>query len=542
MIQKKYQRRLERGEALPVEHGTIVKKWGSKIPVCIVYPNTYYIGMSNLAVHILYKTLNTIPEVVCERCFFEEGEEPISIESRRPLSSFELVFFTISFELDYINIPEMLRLSSIKFYSKDRKEADPIIVAGGICVMANPEPIYNFIDLFLMGDIETTVRQFMEKYFVIRENKRDEIIGGLSAFDWVYYPKRLGVSYRENGVIEAFSPDDFKVMVNRYKGKNLGVSSIITDKTEFSNMLLIEGTRGCPSRCPFCLLGNTYRFIYDDISSLQTDIKDIGIIGGGVSFHPRIVEVMQELKEMGKRVHLPSLRIDEVPLPVIELIKDEVKTLTFGIEAGTERLRRFIGKPLTDNEIFERIETILSIKPFRLKLYFMVGLFGETLEDIDGIVEFAKHVKHIMVKKGAKRGFVGSITVHASPFVPKPSTPFQWLPMNDMTELKDKIGRLKKAFGKIDNTYFTHESIKYSFVQGIFARGDRRISDSIVRFASGDSFTKVLRESLVNLNFYVLRDRAKNEVFPWDFIEGITSKTKLYNTLTASRSSANKHI
>jgi radical SAM superfamily enzyme YgiQ (UPF0313 family) len=542
VIQKKYQRRLERGGTLPIEHGTIVKKWGSKIPVCIVYPNTYYIGMSNLAVHILYKTLNTIPEVVCERCFLEEGEEPISIESRRPLSSFELVFFTISFELDYINIPEMLRLSSIKYYSKDRKEADPIIVAGGICVMANPEPIYNFIDLFLMGDIETTVQQFMEKYFAMRENKRDEIIEGLSAFDWVYYPKRLGVSYRENGVIEAFSPDDFKVMVNRYKGKSLGISSIITDKTEFSNMLLIEGTRGCPSRCPFCLLGNTYRFIYDDISSLQTDTKDIGIIGGGVSFHPRIVEVMQELKEMGKRVHLPSLRIDEVPLPVIELIKDEVKTLTFGIEAGTERLRRFIGKPLTDNEIFERIETILSIKPFRLKLYFMVGLFGETLEDIDGIVEFAKHVKHIMVKKGAKRGFVGSITVHASPFVPKPSTPFQWLPMNDMTELKDKIGRLKKAFGKIDNTYFTHESIKYSFVQGIFARGDRRISDSIVRFASGDSFTKVLRESPVNLNYYVLRDRAKNEVFPWDFIEGITSKTKLYNTLTTAISATNKHI
>ena len=146
-----------------------------------------------------------------------------------------------------------------------------------------------------------------------------------------------------------------------------------------------------------------------------------------------------------------------------------------------------------------------------------------------------------MVKRGAKRGVVGSITVHASPFVPKPSTPFQWLPMDDMASLKDKIGRLKKAFGKVDNTYFTHESVKYSFMQGIFARGDRRISDSIMRFTSGDSFSKVFRESPLNLNFYTLRERPKDELFPWDFIEGITSKTKLYNRLTAI-SSANKRI
>lgn len=542
MIQKKQQKGLGGKETLSLEKGTIVKKWRGKVPVGIVYPNTYYVGMSNLATHILYKTLNSIPEVVCERFFLEGGGECLSVESKRPLSSFEIIFFTISFELDYINIPWLLRLSHIKIFSEERKEGGPIIVAGGICVMANPEPISSFFDLFLMGDIEATVPHFMEKYLEIREKGRDEIIDGLSSFDWVYNPDRLKVGYREDGVLDTLTPRNFKVKISSYRGKGLGISSIITEKTEFSNMFLIEGTRGCPSRCPFCLLGNTYRFTYDRISIPETDIKDIGIIGGGVSYHPHIVEILKELKEQKKNIHLPSLRIDKVPFQVIELIKDEVKTLTFGIEAGTERLRRFIGKPLKDVEIYEKIEAILDIKAFNLKLYFMIGLYGEQLEDVDSIVELVKHIKHIMVKRGAKRGVVGSITVHASPFVPKPSTPFQWLPMDDMASLKDKIGRLKKAFGKVDNTYFTHESVKYSFIQGIFARGDRRISDSIMRFTSGDSFSKVFRESPLNLNFYTLRERPKDELFPWDFIEGITSKTKLYNRLTASRSSVNKRI
>jgi radical SAM superfamily enzyme YgiQ (UPF0313 family) len=219
--------------------------------------------------------------------------------------------------------------------------------------------------------------------------------------------------------------------------------------------------------------------------------------------------------------------MDEVSLSVIELIKDDVKTLTFGIEAATERLRRSLGKPLTDEEIYEKIEAILTIKPFNLKLYFMIGLYGETMEDIDAIADLTRRLRHIMMKTGAKKGIMGSVTVHASPFVPKAATPFQWLPMDDMPLLKEKAGRLKKVFGKIDNAFFTHESIKHSFLQGILARGDRRVNGTIMRLASGESLTKVLRESPVNLNFYVLRQRARDERFPWDFISGGQSKETL---------------
>ena len=534
MGRRSHQKEAASKQLFSFETGTIVKDWGGKTPVCIVFPNSYYVGMSNLAIHILYRTLNNMPDVVCERCFLEDRGKPLSLESNRPLSAFEIIFFSVSFELDYINIPEVLRLAGISLFARERKGSEPVIVGGGICVMSNPEPLHRIFDLFILGDIESTVPEFMERYLAVRAKKRAKVVENLSEFDWAYNPQALEVGYREDGTPDHFIPGDFRVSVKHYIGKDLGTSAIISDKTEFSSMFLAEGTRGCPSRCPFCLIGNMYHFIHEKVSTITTDCDDIGILGGGVSFHPHLLQELQALKDMGKHVHLPSLRIDEVPTSCVALIKDEVKTLTFGIEAGTERLRRFIGKPMTDKEIVDTIGEIVDIKPFNLKLYFMIGLFGETKEDIDSIPGLVKRIKHIMVKKGAKKGVVGSITVHVSPFVPKPSTPFQWLPMDDMASLKDKIGLLRKAFGAIDNTFFTHESVKHSFIQGVFARGDRRIADTILKLASGETFNKVLRESPVNLNFYTLRGRKKDELLPWDFIVGNTSKEKLYKRLIQS--------
>ena len=231
---------------------------------------------------------------------------------------------------------------------------------------------------------------------------------------------------------------------------------------------------------------------------------------------------------------MPSMRVDEIPLELIFLMKDEIKTLTFGIEAATEKLRRCIGKPFSNEDILEKIDAILDVKPFNLKLYFMIGLYGEDRSDIEAIPELTKKIKHIMIKRGAKKGFVGSITVHVSPFVPKACTPFQWLPMDNMDSLKKKINWLKSAFGKIDNTYFTHESVKFSFLQAVFARGDRNIHDTILRFAAGDNLSKVMNESPVNLSFYALRERGEEELFPWDFIKGNISKDRLYKRFQAA--------
>lgn len=517
-----------RRETPDYEQGTVFKKWTSRVPVSVVYPNTYYIGMSNLAVHLLYQVLNERPEIVCERVFFDDQGKHLSFESKRPLSSFELIFVTLSFEMDYPNLPRMLHSGGVSVLAGERGPREAIVVAGGILAMANPEPISPFIDLFLLGDIESCLPAFIERYLLIKDRKREEIIDDLSLLKGAYNPSALAVEYKDDGTIGAFVPSSFHVDIQRSRGKRLAASSIISSRTEFSDMLLVEGTRGCPSRCSFCLAGNIYPFTSDRLSHIDKGVKDVGLIGGGISYHPHLEEIVKEFKEMGIRIHLPSLRLDEVPLKVIELLGDTIKTLTFGIEAGTERLRKSVGKPLTDEEIYERVEAIADLKPFHFKFYFMVGLPGEERADLDAMVDLVKHIRHLMIKKGSKRGRVGSVTVHASPFVPKPATPFQWLAMEDTRALKEKMSLLKREFGKMDNTVFTHESVKYSFLQGVLARGDRRLKDVILRLSLGIGLTSIMRESAINLDFYATRERRKNEILPWDFISGKTEKERLY--------------
>jgi len=524
---------LDRRGVLSREQGTVLKKWTNRVPVCVAFPASYYIGMSNLSVHLLYRVLNERPEVVCERIFFDEEVGTLSVESGRPFDAFEIVFLTLSFEMDYPNIPRMLRAGSTAGLARERDGSAPIVVAGGMCAMANPEPVSSFFDLFLMGDVEACIPPFVDRYLQVRGKKRAEIVDDLSSWKWVYNPSRLDVSYHDDGTIKAFSPPSFRVDIERYKGKKLAQSAIITGETEFANMLLAEGTRGCPSRCAFCLTGNASPFSSDNLEEIGRDTRDVGIIGGGVSFHPRLGEIIRRLRESNVRVHLPSLRLDEVPLDVIDLLKDSIKTLTFGIEAGTESLRRLIGKPLSDEDLFSRIEAIAGIESFNFKFYFMVGLPREQGADIEAIIDLVKHILHLLVRKGSKKGRIGGITVHASPFVPKAATPFQWLAMDDPKELREKISTLKRGLGKVANTHFTHESVKYSFLQAVFARGDRRLKDVIVRLSQGESLTAIMRDSPVNLGFYATRERKAEEHFPWDFLGEEAEKNLLLKRLSA---------
>ena len=518
-------------EYLAQEKGAVRKKWGGRIPVAVVFPNSYHVGMSNLAVHILYGMLNGRDDVVCERFFYEEGVPLVSVESSHPLASFAIVLFTLSFELDYPNIVKILEQSSLPALAGERDERSPLVVAGGVCVMANPEPVAPLFDLMVLGDIEATLPQFMDRYAASHTSGRKNVIADLDAFPFVYHPAGLSVHYREDGQVASFGPPGFSVTTAHYSGNTLGTSVIISPGTEFGDMALIEGTRGCPSRCSFCLIGNLYRFRSEDIGTAIGDTRDVGIVGGGMSFHPRIVEIVDDFRKQSITVHLPSLRLDEVPLELIGLLKDDIRTLTFGIEAGTGPLRAFLGKKITDDEIISRIDAIMELKSFNLKLYFMIGIPGETLGDIDAIPELVKRVRHIMIQHGAPRGSLGNITIHVSPLVPKAATPFQWIPMEDMGEIKEKIARLRAAFRKIDNTVFTHDSVKFSFLQAVLSRGDRRVSDAIIRLAHGESLKKIIRESSINLNFYALRERATDEILPWDFISGPVPKEKLRNRL-----------
>ncbi len=526
---------LARKEILSQERGTVLKKWTNRVPVCVAFPNTYHVGMSNLALHLLYGTLNSRPDVVCERVFLDENGPSLSLESGRPLSAFELIFFTLSFEMDYPNVPRMLTEGAVEPEAAQRMGDVPLVVGGGICAMANPEPLSAFFDLFILGDVEACLPPFVERYVEERGGKRKEVLERLSGWKWVYDPSRLIVSYKSDGTVERLDPASYGVEIERYRGRKLAASTIVTGETEFADMLLVEGARGCPSRCNFCLSGNIYPFIFDRLDHLGVDTKEVGIIGGGISYHPGLTEIIRRLESAGVGVHLPSLRLDEVPLEVIDLLKGSIKTLTFGIEAATEDLRRCLGKPLSDREIFERIEAMADLKSFHFKFYFMIGLPGERRDDVEAIAALIKHILHLLVKKGSKKGRIGSITVHVSPFVPKAATPFQWLPMEDMRDTKEKISILKRELGKVANTYFTHESAKHSFVQGAFARGDRRLKDILLRFSRGENLTKIMKESPLNLNFYATRERSREEVFPWDFIGDRREKERLYERLLRCR-------
>ncbi|MCS7280241.1 MAG: radical SAM protein [Desulfobacterota bacterium] len=487
--------------------------------------------MSNLAIHALYETLNNFDEVVCERAFFEKKGDILSVETKRKLNSFEILFFSISYELNYINIVSILKDSGISLRRKERKEDEPIIVGGGITIIANPEPVSDFFDLFILGDVEATIVEFMDLYLKVRGKKRKTIIEELSSFPWVYNPSSLDVKYAKDGTIDSFTPHGFRIQVKYHRGVDLAHSAIVSDSTEFAEMYMIEGTRGCPSRCRFCLMGNVYRFRADKNVALlasKQKFKDIGIIGGGLSFLPDLSSMISQLKAQGKKVHLPSLRIDKVAKDVIENIKDDVKTLTFGLEAGSYSLRKALGKPLSDEEILKRVEEILEIGNFNLKLYFMIGLPGEKKEDIEAIFDLVKRVKHTMVKKMAPKKSISKLTVHISPFVPKAKTPLQWAEMETVDSLEEKIRWLKKKLGKLGGTFFTHESVKYSFIQGVFARGDRRVNSIITRLAEGESLRKIIVESAINPLFYTSRRRKKEEIFPWDFIDTGQPKEELY--------------
>lgn len=525
------------------EKGLILKKWKNRVPVCVVYPDSYYVGMSNLALHILYRKLNEVEEIVCERAFFEKDGEILSVETKKPLSSFEILFFTVSYELNYLNIIRMLSNSGIAVNSSDRKEGEPLVVGGGITLIANPEPICKAFDLVILGDVEATIPDFIDSYLKVRRESRRRVISELSNFSWVYNPSLMNVKYDENGRVSSFDPPDFKVKVKYFRGERLGHSAIISSETEFAEMYLIEGARGCPSKCRFCLLGNLYPY-REDRSSLsqipEENTKEIGIVGAGVSFVPGLLASIKHLKEKEKKIHLPSLRMDKISLKILELLKEDIKTLTFGLEAGSFTLRSALGKPITDEEIKERIENILELGNFNFKLYFMVGLPGEKREDVEAIFELTKKIRHVLIKKMAGQKALPKLKVHVSPFVPKPKTPLQWARMEDSVVLEEKLKWLEGKFRKLGGVIFTHESVKYSLLQAILARGDRRVFHAITRISSGENLRKVMQEGPINLGFYALRERERDEIFPWDFIDAGRKKESLYNQFKRYISLLNK--
>jgi radical SAM superfamily enzyme YgiQ (UPF0313 family) len=554
---------------LSQERGTIRKDWGGRISVVLIYPNYYQVGMSNLGFQVIYGILNDNPGIVAERAFLPDQEELsiyrktdqplLSLESQKPLASFDLVAFSLSFENDYPNILTILGLSKIPLTNRERDERFPFVIAGGVTTFMNPEPLANFVDCFLLGEGEVILGGFFQTYLnsELATAKKEEALRILAEkVEGVYCPALYDATYHENGSIASFVPSipavPSTVKAARqipYTGP-LRRSRIITPSTEFSDTILVELNRGCGYSCRFCAAGYIYRpprvieeeDVFASIDEILDEDKRLGLISPSASDFPWIEKLTSRILEKGGDFSLSSLRADSLTKGLLEnLGGSSQKTLTIAPEAGSDRLRRAINKKLTTDQIIDAIILIARAGFFHLKLYFMIGLPTETRGDIKAIVTLVRSIRHHLIKESRGRKRIGRMRLSINCFVPKPFTPFQWFPMDDVNSLKEKQRLLKRALSGEGGIGVSFDVPKWAYIQSLLSMGDRRVGHMLLSaHRNNGDWKRTFQSSDINPDFFVYRVKELDEKLPWDFIDHGIQKSFLqeeYNLALASEES-----
>lgn len=531
---------------LSKEKGTIFKDHGGKISICLAYPNTYHIGMSNLGFQGIYGILNKRHDVVCERVFLPDErdieeyirtETPIfSYESKKSLNRFDIVAFSISFENDYPNILKILDIAKIPFEVSERNEYHPLLIAGGVCCFFNPEPIAPIFDIIFVGEAEESLNEFLDVYKKsqgsgirgqkFKERCKREILN----LEGIYIPEFHDVKYDYNGKIaDRVQRQGVPWEIKRRCIKDLSTShittTIITSEAEFSDMYLIEAMRGCPWKCRFCLVGHIYspvrkkglEAIRVEIMKAKETTSRIGLIGPSLTDYTHIKDV---LSIEGVDFSITSLRASKNSAELIELIKGH-KSVSIAPEVGTERMRKVINKKIKEEDILITSKLILDAGVENLRLYFIIGLPTEEWQDVIGIVELIKKIRSLSNK--------GNIILSISTFVPKPFTPFQWHPMEGLDSVKEKLKFIKKSLNGERGVKVFHDVPKYANMQGLFSMGDRRVFNVLKEMVKTDDYKSACSKAGINIDFYVFRKKDFNEILPWDFIDTGISKEKLWN-------------
>jgi len=539
------------------ETGTVFKDWGGRLPIALVFPNTYYVGMSNLGFQTIYRTLNQRQDIVCERAFLPDDEDwreherlrvPIlSLESQRPLSEFECVAFSTTYENDYLNMLRILNLSGIPVRARDRGPAHPLVTMGGVCAWSNPEPLAPFVDWFFLGEGEESSHEAFELWRQVNEAEHDpaaaraEFFRALCRIQGIYVPRLYEVKYHEDGTVAEVVPHEgapLPVHKRRLSQTDAydTVSTVRTANTEFGEMALLEVGKGCGRGCRFCMEGEIYRPVrhrhIDAIlrgaeAALQQG-RRIGLVGACVSDYPWIDELVAALRARGVDFSLSSVRADSLtPGLVRGLLDSGTRTLTIAPEAGTERLRSVIHKSLSDQRLFEAVDLIAESDVPSVKLYFMIGQPTEAAEDIEGIIHLAKTARHRILQKRRDPTRQAEFTVGVSSFVPKPWTAFQWCAMADVRSLDEKIQHLRRELSRV-GIHFTHDVPKWAYLQGVLARGDRHVGDLLyLALEHQGDWKRAYREWPRNPDFYACRERPLPERFPWDHFEVGTKRERL---------------
>ncbi len=529
-------------DILSLETGACKKKWKGHLPIALVFPNTYHLGMSNLGFQLLYGLLNRNPDIVCERVFVaSDHKAPLSIESHRLLRDFPIILFSVSFEHDFTSIVEILRQSGIDPQAKDRRAAGevapgrPLVVGGGVATFINPEPLAPYMDFFILGEVESVIEKLQAFLFEFYEGGDCHKLLQRAAMELpgcyvpsLYEPIYNGDgSLREMRAADGVPPRIRKNIVNSMSVA--GHSQLLSPETEFSNIYLTELGRGCSRGCRFCAAGYVYRpprqwqpeAIIAAIEARPSTSQRIGLLGMEMAKTLDLEKIAAFLLHQSCSLSFSSLRADSLNDTLLALLAEsQLKTAAIAPDGGSERLRRVINKGISQDDCLRGAEALVKVGVRNLKLYFMIGLPTETEADLEEMVSLVRLIQTRIMGLGRARGRLSQITLSINCFVPKAWTPLQFHGSFPLRELRRKVKFLRKQFASFNNLKLVFDQPRHAFFQAMLARGDRRVGSLLDDLARSErNWQQVCKDRGLDPEFYAVRTRGREETFPWEIVD-----------------------